>query len=385
MRGSIVRRGKGKWLVRVWLGRTPDGKQRFHNKVVHGTRDDAENYAAERIAEAGRGQLAPTSSITLGQHLDYWLAEVARPRLRTNSFQSYSETLARYVPDDLRQRRIQLIAGDDLERLYRSLVADTGVSGRTARYLHAILRSALRHARLKRRLLVQDPTEAVELPPLRTREMRALTAKEAARLITALRQDDQFGLLLELMLVVGLRPSEAIGLRISDVNLDARTVRVAQRVVHLRKRRTSARPGFDVGTPKSNRSHRTLVLPPYIEAPLREQKQKALLARFPEAEYQEQDLLFPSKAGTPISARNLSVRYFKPALQRAGLPQDIRLYDLRHAHATLLAAAGIPLRVVADQLGHANPHVTVTTYQHVTADMVGVVADVFQKAFGRGN
>jgi len=43
-----------------------------------------------------------------------------------------------------------------------------------------------------------------------------------------------------------------------------------------------------------------------------------------------------------------------------------RLHDLRHTHASLLLSAGVPIKVVSERLGHADPAVTLRTYQHVT-------------------
>lgn len=51
-------------------------------------------------------------------------------------------------------------------------------------------------------------------------------------------------------------------------------------------------------------------------------------------EYQRLDLVFCAKDGRPIMLHNLTVRHFKPILERAGLPTSLRLYDLRHTCAT---------------------------------------------------
>ena len=47
----------------------------------------------------------------------------------------------------------------------------------------------------------------------------------------------------------------------------------------------------------------------------------------------------------------------------------IRLHDLRHTHATLLLAAGEPVMVVSDRLGHASATITLTLHQHVHRGM----------------
>jgi integrase len=55
----------------------------------------------------------------------------------------------------------------------------------------------------------------------------------------------------------------------------------------------------------------------------------------------------------------------------------IRLHDLRHTHATLLLAAGEPVKVVSERLGHANAMITLTVYQHVHPGMGRQAADRF--------
>jgi integrase len=64
------------------------------------------------------------------------------------------------------------------------------------------------------------------------------------------------------------------------------------------------------------------------------------------------------------------------AVARLGLPV-ISLHDLRHTHATLLLRAGVPVKVVSERLGHANPAFTLTVYQHVIPGMQEEAASLF--------
>ena len=65
-----------------------------------------------------------------------------------------------------------------------------------------------------------------------------------------------------------------------------------------------------------------------------------------------------------MSEQNLSRRYFKPILKQAGLDESIRLYDIRHSAASLLLAAGLPVTVVSERLGHASTKLTLDVYAH---------------------
>jgi integrase len=84
--------------------------------------------------------------------------------------------------------------------------------------------------------------------------------------------------------------------------------------------------------------------------------------------YRNQGLVFPSRVGTPMNAKNLTARSFKPLLKLAGLP-NIRFHDLRHTFATLMLQNGEHPKVVQEMLGHATIAITMDTYSHVLPNM----------------
>ena len=86
------------------------------------------------------------------------------------------------------------------------------------------------------------------------------------------------------------------------------------------------------------------------------------------SEWQTHDLIFCNEIGNPLSIPNQTYRYFRPILTTAELPQ-IRLYDLRHSHATLLLSADEHIKIVSERLGHSTTRLTLDTYSHVLATM----------------
>ena len=80
--------------------------------------------------------------------------------------------------------------------------------------------------------------------------------------------------------------------------------------------------------------------------------------------YENHGFLFTGRGGRPVDLKNISARHFKPLLKSTGLP-PIRLYDLRHTHATLLLTAGVPVHVVSKRLGHKSAKMTLDVYSHV--------------------
>ena len=77
--------------------------------------------------------------------------------------------------------------------------------------------------------------------------------------------------------------------------------------------------------------------------------------------------IFKTRCGRPMNSDYLA-REFKRLLSEAGLPQ-MRLYDLRHTAATLALTAGVPAKVVSEQLGHASSAFTLDVYAHVLPHM----------------
>ena len=91
--------------------------------------------------------------------------------------------------------------------------------------------------------------------------------------------------------------------------------------------------------------------------------------------FADHDLVFPRPDGTPTH-RDAFSQTFDRAVVRLGLPV-ISLHDLRHTPATLLLRAGVPVKVVSERLGHANPAFTMTVYQHVIPGMQEEAASLF--------
>ena len=85
------------------------------------------------------------------------------------------------------------------------------------------------------------------------------------------------------------------------------------------------------------------------------------------------ELIFKTPRGRPIDSDKLATE-LKSILQGAGLPM-IRLYDLRHSGATLALAAGVPPKVVSEQLGMPARHSLWTFISHVLPHMQAEAAE----------
>ena len=131
--------------------------------------------------------------------------------------------------------------------------------------------------------------------------------------------------------------------------------------------------------PKSDRSRRTLTIPQTCVTALRAHKVGQAAERLAAGpEWDDQDLVFTTHTGRPIDPAN-QLRHFKRICHNIGLG-DRRFHDLRHTCATLLLIEGVPLRVVADILGHSQITLTADTYQHVIPQLLGDAASAMDSA-----
>ena len=80
--------------------------------------------------------------------------------------------------------------------------------------------------------------------------------------------------------------------------------------------------------------------------------------------WQDEGIVFPNSLGKPMSRANLTNRHYKPILEKAGLPKETRMYDLRHTMATLWIGSGEQAELLSGILGHARISTTTDRYIH---------------------
>jgi integrase len=372
-RGQVITKGKNNHLVRVFLGTNADGRRRYHNKVIRGTKKEALQYQTSVLSDLDRGTFIEPSKETLNEYLDRWLNTSAAPRLRERTLRDYRSLLARYVRPVLGHKMLPAVMPLDIQDLYTSML-ESGLSPRTIRYTHAVLSSALKQA-VKWQLLPRNAAEYVDLPRQKRTEMYAMSKDEVASFL-ATAKEDRWGTLFLLAVTTGMRPGEYMGLQWKDVNLD-------EGMIHVNKSLVRNKSEWRFDEPKTAKSRRTVKLAPTVVKSLRAHRSKQAAERLRAGiRYQDYDLVFATDTGQPLESRNLIKRHFKPVLKQAGLRETIRLYDLRHTCATLLLAAGEHPKIVSEMLGHASIQLTLDTYSHVLPDMQqGAVAKLEDMLF----
>jgi integrase len=172
-----------------------------------------------------------------------------------------------------------------------------------------------------------------------------------------------------------MRRGELIGLRWSDVDLDAGVVEVRSQLQVLRKvwRRQEL---------KSQHSRRTVVIEQNVVRALRGHRRRQAEQRLVAgAAWRDEGLVFADEVGAPVAPWRLVDTEMARAMREAGVPV-IRFHDLRHTAATLMRARGVPLDVVSRVLGHARIGITGDVYGHMLPEMRAQAARAMDGLFG---
>jgi integrase len=364
--GTIYQRKDGRWAAALTL---PGGRRRY---FYGRTRREVTEKLRQALAQQDQGLLPAGERQTLGQYLTRWLEDVARPKVRPVTLESYAGMVRRHILPHLGRVRLTKLTAQDLAGLYRRLL-EGGLSPHTVRYTHRILHQALGQA-VRWGLVARNVADLVDAPRSRQREMRPLTPEETKRLLEAARKDRR-GALYVVAVASGLRQGELLALTWADFDPATGELQVRRTLAF-----TSA--GVYFSEPKTARGKRTVRLPAFAVAALQEHRRRQLEERLRLGPaWEDHDLIFPDEAGRPVRWRSPICRAFKRFLSRAGLPQ-IRFHDLRHTAATLLLALGEHPKVVQERLGHSSVRITLDVYSHVLPDLQKAAAEKLDALLG---
>jgi integrase len=373
-RGSVKQAANGTWHFVVDVG--ADGERKQTRRRGFPTRKAAQAELTRILGSLEQRQYVAPKRQTLATFItETWLPAVEHT-IKPGTFESYRRNVRLHVAGrPIGRRQLQQVEPSDLNALYAALLAGDAehrpLSARSVRYIATILHRAFRDA-VRWQALVRNPADSADPPrPTARPEMQTWTGGQLSRFLEHV-TDDRLSGAWWLLATTGMRRGEVLGLRWSDVDLDAAVARISRTLITTDVQRKGS-PGMAWGTPKTAKGRRSVALDPATVTALRAHRARQLQERMAlGAGYLDEDLVVAELDGRPVHPKRLSY-YFERESKRAVLP-PIRLHDLRHTHATLALKAGVHPRVVQERLGHANVSITLDTYSHVDLDMQAAAA-----------
>ena len=362
--GTVYRRetpsGAASWVAHAtWQ----EGGKRRQTKRSFRTKKEAQASLTELLAAHQAGTFVAPSRMPIRGFVEPWLAGLENQGRKGTTLRGYRSALDTYVLPRLGDVALQELRATDLDAMYRSLLKSGGRTGKglsltSVHHVHAVLNKLLHDAERKG-LVTRNVARLANAPSLTTArskgpEMHVWTPPELSAFLRSI-EGNRNEALFRLLAMTGMRRSEAVGLRWSDVWAGALTVAQAATVVGGEE---------VVDVPKTRRSRRTIDLDPGTAAMLErhQSEQRELLVRLGVTS-PVGDRVFTNEIGDPIRPGSIG-QAFGRLVASAPVPR-IRLHDLRHTHASHLLMAGVNVKVVSERLGHASVSFTLDTYGHV--------------------
>lgn len=336
--------------VKITIGRTLEGKlirKSFYSAISKAdAKRQAEAWRVEQqVAERTGDLFLAREDMTFADWAGRWLTTYKQPNVRPNTYlNSYLTPTRNHLIPYFGKAKLMDIRPADIQLFYKEVCSNFSHSQvhKLTLCLNGIFESAINND-----LLLRSPMRGVIIPSGRLPDEKRTYTREQADAIKAFAAGHPYGLDIILLLELGLRRGELLGLRWEDVDLQQRTITI-RRSVYLDHNQVC------VGTPKTRTSIRVL--------PISEQLAGYLTVKAA-AGY-----LLPNRKGEPFSPDNWDARRYRVFMDdlQAAAPElpALNPHELRHTCGTLLYQQTHDIFAVSKFLGHADIAITSKIYVH---------------------
>jgi integrase len=345
----VEKRASGRWRGRY---RGPDGRERsrtFNRKA------DAERWLTTQGADLARGDwLDPQlGRITFAHWVEHWEQTLLDLRPTTRALNL--GVVRNYLLPRFGPWPVFRITTADVEAMVAQERAD-GVLSNSAIRRHVFVLSGILQAAARSGRIARNPCTGVRLPPDSARQMRFLTPEEVAGLASAI--GEHYRPLVLTAAYAGLRWGELAGLRLENVDLLRRRIRVDEQLLELTG-------GLTFGPPKTKAGIRTVAIPPTLG--------DVLARHFAAAPVRGSGLAFPTPSGSPMRRSNFR-RVWQRACRAVNL-EGLVFHELRHTAAALAIAEGAHPVAIKERLGHSSITVTMDRYGKLFPSLDEAIAE----------
>lgn len=352
------------YQVIIERGTDSNGK-RIRDFYTYKTKKEAQQALAEKLSQLNHNTYNEPSKITVAEALDQWYATSVEPNLKANTKNGYKVNI-RHIKAGIGSIALQKLSAMQIQAFYNDLEAK-GLSPRSVQYIHTNLKACLKYFN-KMQVLSSNQAMFATVPRQVKSKNDYYTEQEVKELLEKTKGTDIY---LEILLAVGigLRRGEVLSLTWNDVDFP-------KGILNIDKSVSTIKGETIISTTKTVSGERKVKIPVFVIKALRERKEKQWADRkVLNGSYIENNLVCCRSDGSYYNTGSFTTKFSK-MLKKLGL-RHIRYHDLRHTNATLMMSYGIPIKVMSENLGHANTGVTMDTYSHVTMQMKEEVADKF--------
>jgi integrase len=380
--GGFTERSDGTWMFSIETGpaetvisretgepalskKTGKPLVRRKRRVVYAKTKAALVAKVQDLRARGGGSITPRADGTLASWISTWLDE-CKSNVSENVERNYRGIWENHVAPVLGAVKLDRFDIEDVERLYTTLRAK-GMSAAMLNRVGVVMGGAINVAIRRQRYRKANPFTLVAKPRVPKAQTRILEPDEVRAFLKAA-EGDRFESLWIMLVLTGLRLGEALGLKWGDVDLKKLTIGVRRSLIEVGGK-------LKIGATKNQSSRRLVTIGALGATTLKSRRRVAES----EGHAAEDDFIFATVLGRPMERSNLRRSHFEPIVARTKLGH-LRIHDLRHASASLALTQGVPLKVVAERLGHATVRMTADRYSHVIGELQAAAAGQIEAA-----
>lgn len=356
--GTICQRADGRWQGDISLGRENGKRQR---RTVYGLAQAEVVAKIDELKEQRKkGAIVASTGQTVGEFLQRWIDAEASVITKPATLLKYRNSVRLYLIPGIGSIKLQKLRREDVEIMYGKL-RERGLSAHTIQVAHVVLRKALEEA-VERKNLAINPATKAKRPRIEQTEIKPFSWEQTRAILDAA-DVESLRAFWYLAIYTGCRCGELTGLQWDDLNLTTGKLTV--------RRTVSAVNGvMTEGSPKTERSRRTISIPADVVEVIRQHRADLLRLGLAGSKW-----VFPNPDGKVYHTAAVRTSWLR-VCRAAGIT-GVRQHDLRHAHATLMIAAGVPIKAVSQRLGHHDAGFTLNVYGHLLENADAEAADLF--------
>jgi integrase len=360
--GTITKRADGRYQGAVYV--TTASGQRKRVFRYGKTYDEVAEKIAKLLENDRGGVPVPDRTWKLGEWLAYWLEHLVKPNREPGTYNKYESMSRLYLIPRLGKKSLTRLTPAMVRTLLAELRAD--IPGQKATHAEVLrtLRNALNRA-MKEELVGRNVAALVDMPSAPPQKKKPWTAAEAIQFLRAARPHRLYAAFV-LVLVLGLRRSEVLGLRWQDVDMDHGQFTPTMQVQRVRGENGDP-SRLVLKKLKTESSQAALPLPGFCLEALAERRYLQELERRAGGEEwkqaRDEDLIFSERNGGPIEPRGFSLTFERLVTRSKVRRITVRL--ARHTCGTLLAFLKVHPKVAQAILRHSQISMTMDIYTHV--------------------
>ncbi|MBM6885929.1 tyrosine-type recombinase/integrase [Pseudoflavonifractor phocaeensis] len=359
--GSIRKRKDGKWLVTFPTGLYKENGKREYVYEYCATQAEAVEALRQLQNEKAVGVCRSKAAIKTGDWIHTWIEKYKAPHLAPSTLTSYRNNFRVHI-----RPYVGEIALKDLTTYHIQKMLDNG-NFRFSLFIKVrnVIHGALEQA-VELGMIPKNPCKGVAYPKDDRKDVWALTKEEQQRLIAAL-DGEYYRTMLLTYLYTGMRAGEGIPLQWKDIDLNKRTIRVNKKAILHHDYATHSGKQEIQDFCKTESSKRTIVITAGLVAILAEHKEEMKKrAAALGLEWSEDSLVFWNTRNKIVQYGNLKESLNK-IYRKVGI-ENATMHTLRHTYATRCFEAGVDIKAISEQLGHANVKTTYNIYVHLLED-----------------